>query len=244
MYSLILFIFQVIAHLSLVYFAFHFMWVDLLIIFVFYFLFTGIGSDMTFHRLLAHNSYKAPVWFYWLGNLFGTLGGVGSGIAWVANHRAHHRYVDTESDPHSPHHKGIFRVQFLSMFEPVNIKFAVRLLKDETLVFFHKYYWIIHAVYFLLLFTFYPRGIVSCYLAPAALTWSMSSFINNFCHLFGYRVANTEDKSTNNFLIGILSFGEGWHNYHHANPSDSRCGHKKWELDPVARMIEWVKQPL
>ena len=240
-HGLLIFLFQTIAHFALIYAVINLTWMNFFLIFLFYFLFTAIGSDATYHRLLAHNSFKAPKWFFFIGNIFGTLGGVGSGIAWVANHRAHHQHVDTPLDPHSPHHKGIFKVQFLSMFEEVKVKYAMRLLTDKALVFFHKFYWAIHAVYALLLFVFYKEGLVTMYLAPAALNWSMSAAINNFCHLFGYRVADTPDQSTNNTIIGILSFGEGWHNYHHAHPTDYRCGHQKWELDPVARIIEWVK---
>ena len=239
--STLIFLFQIVAHAALIYLAFHLSWLNFLITILFYFLFTAIGSDATFHRLLAHKSFKAPRWFFLLGNVLGTLGGVGSSIAWVANHRAHHRFVDTAQDPHSPHHKGFLRVQFFSMFETVNIKYAIRLLKDDTLVFFHKYYWAIHLTYFLALLAFYPDGIVTMYLAPAALNWTMSAFINNICHLFGYRVQETQDKSTNNFIIGILSFGEGWHNYHHAFPNDYRCGHGRSEPDLVAWIIEMVR---
>lgn len=241
MQSLLLFLFQACAHISLIYLLFNLTWVSFALTLLFYFFFTAVGSDATFHRLLAHNSFVAPRWFFILGNFFATLGGVGSGIAWVANHRAHHRHVDTLQDPHSPHFKGFWKVQLFSMFEPINIKYAIRLLKDETLVFFHEFYWAIHLVYFLAIFIFYRDGLVPMYLAPAALNWTMSAFINNFCHLFGYRVVDTPDKSTNNFIIGILSFGEGWHNYHHAYPNDYRCGHKPYELDPVARIIELVK---
>ncbi len=243
--GLFLFVFQAVAHGSLFYFVINlsrqFDGKDLALTFLTYFLFTGVGSDATYHRLLAHNSFKSPMWFNIIGHIFGTLGGVGSGIAWVANHRAHHRYVDTPQDPHSPHHKGWFWVQFLSMFEEVKIKFAARMLKDPIAVFFHKYYWGIHALYFLTLLTLYPKGIFTLYLVPAAMNWIMSAFINNICHLYGYRVAETADRSYNNFIIGLLSFGEGWHNYHHSHPSDYRCGHGKWEFDPVARMIEWVR---
>ncbi len=238
----LLFLFQLIAHASVIYFLFFsFSWLGLVQILIFYFLFTGIGSDAIYHRLLAHGSYKPSKLFYILGNLFATLGGAGSGIAWAANHRAHHRYVDTENDPHSPHHKSAWRIQFFSMFEPVNIRMVTRLLTDSVLIFFHKFYWPIHIIYFMGLYYFYKPGIVTMYLVPAAMNWSMSAFINIFCHKYGYRVCDTNDKSTNNFLIGILSFGEGWHNYHHAHPSDHRCGHGKYELDPVAKIIEWVR---
>lgn len=237
----LIFLFQTIAHAGLIYLLFHLSWLNLSLTFLFYFLFTAVGSDATFHRLLAHNSFHSPTWFLILGNIFATLGGVGSGIAWVSNHRAHHRHVDTPNDPHSPHHKGLFWIHFLSMFEPIQIKYAAKMLKNKVFVFFHQYYWAIHATYFILLYTFYKDGIISMYLAPAALNWTMSACINSVCHLYGYRVANTADKSTNNFLIGILSFGEGWHNYHHSNPTDHRCGHGKYEFDPVARIIEWIK---
>lgn len=238
--SYAIFVFQLLAHLALLFGLFTFNPIDFFLLFSFYFLFTAIGSDATYHRLLAHDSYTPPKWFYILGNLFGVLGGVGSGIAWVANHRAHHRYADTEKDPHSPLYKSFLEVVYLSMFAKVKIGYAGKLLKDKSQIFFHRFYWPIHLTYFVLLLTIYPQGIISMYLGPAALTWTVSGFINYFCHGAGYRVENSKDKSTNNLIIGLISFGEGYHNYHHANPKDYRFGYQKFEFDLVARIIEWV----
>ena len=106
---------QFIAHLSFIPMLIWAGWQQWLTAFIIYF-FTGcFGMSMTYHRLLAHNSWKAPKWF---GTLCATLGLTGSSLAWCSVHKEHHQKVDTEKDPHSPHYMKWYEVQFFSMLYP------------------------------------------------------------------------------------------------------------------------------
>ena len=186
---------------------------------------------MTFHRLLSHNSYNSPKWFYYLGTLCGFYGLTGSPIAWAAVHREHHRYTDKELDPHSPLHKSFISIQWLSMFETPKVRYVPDLLKDKFQVFLHKNYFYIHACIAITFLLIDPFMLVYLYLVPAAILWNAGSFINTLTHMFGYRNYDTKDNSKNLFLLGFLMWGEGWHNNHHASPTNSQFGKKWWEID-------------
>lgn len=214
---------------------------DFVLTLIGYFIVKCVGNAMTYHRLVSHKSYIAPRWFYILGNLFGTLGGQGSAIAWCANHLQHHRFSDQEQDPHSPQHKGFLWVQFLSMTSSVNLRYTAPFLKDKTLLWFHKFYWYIHLVYISIILLIYPFGIFSLYLAPIALNWIFSGLINNCTHMFGYKNFQTKDNSGNILLLGYLTFGEGWHNNHHADPRNARHGYKWWEFDLAHFLIRLIE---
>jgi stearoyl-CoA desaturase (delta-9 desaturase) len=99
-----LFVFQTMCIAALVCLMVNGEWWQWAVAFGVYAVTGSIGASATFHRLLSHRSYKAPAWWEYVGTVIGTLGGVGSSIAWVAIHREHHRFVDTERDPHSPMH--------------------------------------------------------------------------------------------------------------------------------------------
>ena len=204
----------------------------LLISFAVYF-FTGcIGMSMTYHRGLAHRSWKMPRWFEIFGTLCATYGLTGSSIAWVATHRKHHRHTDKEKDPHSPIYSGWAPVQFFSMFTPVEPKHAINLMRDPFHVALHRYYWFFHL--FVILTILYFGGVMmlaAAYLAPAAILWHAGSAVNSLNHLSGYRNHDTDDNSHNNLITGYLVWGEGWHNNHHNRPTMSKFGEKWWELD-------------
>jgi stearoyl-CoA desaturase (delta-9 desaturase) len=87
----------------------------------------------------------------------------------------------------------------------------------------------------------YPFGVVSLYLAPIALNWIVSGLINNLTHITGYRNFDTKDNSGNMLTLGYISFGEGWHNNHHADPKNPRYGYKWWELDFSHFLIKLIQ---
>ena len=145
MQKYLLFGFQVVAHLSLIPMFFYGQWYHWLLAALIYFITGWFGMTMTYHRLLTHQSWRAPKWFYYLGTLCGMYGLTGSPIAWVAVHREHHRHTDTDKDPHSPKN-GFFKAQWLSMFHTVNPRYAVDMARDPFQVFVHKNYFLIHSV--------------------------------------------------------------------------------------------------
>lgn len=240
--SMGLFVFQLLCAVSAVYLAVHGEWWHWLVAFGVYAVTGSIGASAIYHRLLSHRSYQAPQWWEKAGTLIGTLGGVGSSITWVAIHRAHHRWVDTERDPHSPKHKGWFRVQWLIMFNQPSLRLVPDLLRSQFHTKMHSHYWSIHAVYAALLWLVDPMSVVYAHLVPAAMLFHAGGFINTMGHSWGWQDHHGRDSSVNNPVLGVLVWGEGWHNNHHANPSDWRFGHKWWQIDVAGYLIRLVKQ--
>lgn len=237
-----LFVFQMLAHMSLVPMIMHGAWYHWAIAVFVYFVTGSIGMSGTYHRLLSHKSYTAPRWWQVFGTVAATLGGTGSSIAWVSVHRAHHRFTDTERDPHCPHHQGFWRVQFLSMFYQPNIKYVPDLLRDSFHVAMHKYYWAVHAVYAAILFAIDPFAVIYAWLIPSVILWHAGSGVNTLGHAWGWQDHAGKDTSTNHPVLGILMWGEGWHNNHHAFPADYRFGQKWWQIDITRYMIDLVKK--
>ncbi len=226
-----LFFAQVIAHLSIIPMILYGSWYHWLLGFGVYFITGCFGMTMTYHRLLSHNSWNAPKWYEYFGSLCGTYGLTGSTIGWVAIHKEHHHFTDQEKDPHSPEHQGFFRVQWLSMFEDPNPRYVVRLIRDPIHFFLHKWYFAIHIVIAIIWYLIDPMLLVAAYLFPAMILWNAGSFINTLTHMTGYRNWETKDNSTNIPLLGILMWGEGWHNNHHHDPQNKSFQHHWWEFD-------------
>jgi fatty-acid desaturase len=211
-----------------------------------YFIYGCLGVVVTFHRGLTHNSYKTRPIITKLFSFFGSLGGTGSPLAWVAIHLIHHSKSDKEGDPHSPLHKGI-KIFSLDYPIPKEVKWRMRsLVVDRYQQLLHRYYFLILAAWSLLLFLlggFYL--VVFLHLMPALITVIMSNVVNYIGHKpnwwGGYRRYNLKDQSTNNWLWAIPSWGETWHNNHHRHPRNFSCGEKWWEFDISALIIRLIR---
>ncbi|MEE2641382.1 MAG: fatty acid desaturase [Planctomycetota bacterium] len=217
---------------------------------------TGLGITVGYHRMVAHRSFKTHGWVraFWMA--LGAMALEGCPLQWSTVHRKHHKHSDQEVDPHTPYKKGhgLWKGLFFShigwMFrqhtfvEDIN-RFSPDLRKDPVVMFFHRTY-----VYWILLSALIPMfigyliqpnwlGVVYGLLfgAGARLLWThhITWSINSVCHVFGSRPFESKDKSTNNFLFGILALGEGWHNNHHAFPNSARHGLWWWQFD-----LSWV----
>lgn len=210
--------------------------------FVVFFLTGCLGMSITYHRLVAHKSFETHQIFKTIGLFLGTIGLTGSALAWCAIHKEHHRTSDTQHDPHSPHQKSFFWVQFLSMFYTPKIKYIKPFIGDGLVVFFHKNYFRINLTYALLLLYLDPFAIIYAYLFPAFLLWHGGSAINSFGHLSGYANYNTSDKSKNNLLLGYFMWGEGWHNNHHKFPSQPNNQRRWFEIDMSFWIISVIKK--
>lgn len=227
----LLFGLQVIAHISLVFVIIFGNIVDYLTVLFSFFLLGCVGTTVTYHRLLSHKSWTSPRWFTVIGSVLGCLSLIGSPIAWVALHRQHHRYTDKPGDPHSPK-DGFWHSQWGTIFETPNLKYVPDLLRDPLQVFLHKNYFLIQFFVLLVLLLLNPWLIATTYLAPAALVMTLGSLNNSIAHSnFGYRNYDTADNSRNVPLLAILMWGEGWHNNHHANPSNYSFSKNWWEVD-------------
>lgn len=201
---------------------------------LFYILYAGVGVALGFHRTLSHNSFKFHPLVKKLIVVLGTLANVGSPLTWVAVHRAHHKYCDTDRDPHSPLVKSSLFVLFFSMFATVPVRGVKDLLRDPFVLFLHKYYFLIQLPWILLLWTCGGlMAVIACHVVPGALTWLAGSFLNWFNHRHGYRNIETKDSSRNHWLTALIVLGEGWHNNHHARPIAATTQVKKHEVDII-----------
>lgn len=206
-----------------------------------YFLTGSLGMSATYHRYLSHRAWQPPRWFECVGGLLGTLGLCGSGIAWSAVHRTHHGHTDKEGDPHSPKLLGFWRAHFLSLRHLPNMRIVSDLLRDPVHRFLHERYWAVNLAYAGILAAIDPFAVVYLHLFPAAILWNSSASINSFCHVFGYKNFALENEARNNAIFGFLSWGEGWHNNHHAEPRAASFQRRWFEIDITARVIRGVE---
>jgi stearoyl-CoA desaturase (delta-9 desaturase) len=197
-------------------------WHYLIAIFV-YFLNGCLGMIMGYHRLVTHRNFECPLWFEKFIIMCATIGLTGPTIDWVAIHRVHHKYSDTEKDPHSPDYLGKWRVHFLTMFAKVEPKYAGNLLKNKFYRFQRKYYFVINALYALILYIIDPFALIYAWLFPAALVIGFGTAILSSSH---------RNKSAHNDLwLAILTWGEAFHEEHHNDPTRARL--HKWDITGI-----------
>jgi len=206
---------------------------------VVYFLTGCLGITITYHRYLTHKSFSMPKWCEYLFSFFGAMGGTGSTIGWVAVHKIHHKHSDKLGDPHSPHMLGwrIFVSAYTYEFRPVDVR---RLLKDRYHLFLHRYYYLIFLLWGSLLFLIDWRIGFFAFVVPATLQIWASNISNWGNHKNGYTNFKTNDDSKNTWWISALTWGEGWHNNHHARPGSFTFQYKWWEFDISAYTINLI----
>ncbi len=211
-----LLIFQVIAHLAIIPMILYATWWQWAIALFVYFLNGCLGMTMTYHRLLSHKSWSSPKWIEYLFALFATIGLTGSAISWVAIHRKHHGFTDTDKDPHGPTSKGYLWVHFLSMFAKVEVRYAAHLLRDKFYVFQHKHYFEINILYAIILYFVSPFAVIYAWLVPAMILWNAGSTIVSISHRYG--------TPHNDLLLALLVWGEGYHKNHHESANSATFG--------------------
>jgi fatty-acid desaturase len=233
---------QFITYCVFVYFLFTGTSTEWLIVFAIYLFRVTIGATITLHRLLSHRSFIAPKWFEYVGSIIATYGGGVSTIGWVAIHREHHKFSDTDRDPHSPNHLHPLAVQFRAGLKVPSIKYVPDLLRSKFHVTINQYHWAITALIFLSILAIDPRALVFAYFVPNLIYWHSGGLINTINHMWGYRTYQTKDSSTNNWLTGYLVAGEGWHNNHHNAASSPKFGEKWWEFDLGWQVIKLIQK--
>ncbi|MBA3692434.1 MAG: fatty acid desaturase [Acidobacteria bacterium] len=216
----------------------------------------SLGIGLGYHRLLTHRSFKAPKWLEYTLTIFGAMAIQDDAPKWVATHRIHHQFVETEKDPHSTrpgfwwaHMEWILRGTAQDHDEATLKRYVPDLLKDKFHVLLAKYYYIPLVLSGFLLFAIGGWSMVLWgVFVRIVFGWHSTWFVNSATHFFGKRRFATEDDSTNNAWVAILTFGEGWHNNHHAQPTSARHGLKWYEFDMnwlTIRLFEklgWAKQ--
>jgi sn-1 stearoyl-lipid 9-desaturase len=197
------------------------------------------GIGMGYHRLLTHRGYKAPKWLEYVLTVCGTLALEGGPIAWVATHRLHHQNSDKEGDPHSPRDGGfwahmgwILTGKAMHANTKEMLAYVPDLRKDKFHLWISQWHWVPITA---LAIAIFALGGWSCLLWGIFLrsvfalhaTW----LVNSATHMWGSRRFVTDDTSRNSFWVAILTFGEGWHNNHHAVPRSARHGLAWYEVD-------------
>lgn len=214
-----------------------------------YWLATGLGISMGYHRLLTHRSYKVPLLLEFFFAVCGTLTLEGGPISWVATHRIHHQKSDREGDPHSPRDGGFWAHVGWLLFGEANhsntrkmSKYAPDLAKHRFYIWLNNYHWVPMFLLAVLLyaiggFTLVLWGICLRVVFGLHTTW----LVNSATHMWGARRFATHDDSRNNWWVALLTFGEGWHNNHHAHPTSARHGLAWYEFDPSWMQIRVLK---
>ena len=206
--------------------------------------FTAIGVTIGYHRYLTHASFRTNRVLKFVLVILGCVSLEGAPITWVANHRKHHAFSDREGDLHSPHLSRNIVLGFMHAHVGWMIEgraadkkeWAPDLLQDADIKFINKTtaLWVILGLIVPFLIGGWSGllwgGLVRI-LLNHHVTWS----VNSVCHVFGSRPFRTKDRSSNHWLVGLLAFGEGGHNTHHASPRSARHGIFWWHFD-----LSWV----
>lgn len=200
---------------------------------------TCLGITLGYHRLLTHRSFKARRWLEIVLAALAGLACQGGPVTWVAIHRMHHAKADKHGDPHGANH-GFWwaHMGWMLTRPPHKLDPTMRermcgdLLRDPVLRVLDQGHFLWAALSGLLL---YAIGGWSWLLwggcARLALTYHATWLVNSAAHMYGYRSHSTGDLSTNCWWVAMLTFGEGWHNNHHAFPASARHGLGRWEID-------------
>jgi stearoyl-CoA desaturase (delta-9 desaturase) len=225
------------------FFYFDFTANNLLMFFIFYFLYSGIGVSMMMHRYWTHHSFEFKYSIIkWLFTWFALMAGRGSVLGWVYVHREHHKYSDSENDPHAPKHARwrVFFPHMLGYGKTIN-KFLIKDLMTPLQLKINQYYVLLILLWILFLSLFGLDVLYFYWIMPVAVTQLVLNSFIYFGHTHGYRNHDLKDDSKNLWIYSILFWGEGWHNNHHKNPGNWNNQTKWWEIDPIAWVIRMVK---
>jgi stearoyl-CoA desaturase (delta-9 desaturase) len=240
-------------------------WSDIAVFAILYVL-TGFGVTVGFHRLFTHRAFATKRW------LRGTLAALGSAaiegpvISWVADHRKHHAFADQPGDPHSPHvdHgvgwrgalRGLAHAHmgwlFLHTQRGARKRYAPDLIADPVVSFVDRTFlvWAVGGLGAAFGLGWLIGGTLTA--ALTGLLWGgavrllvlhhVTFSINSLCHFFGRRRFDTGDESRNLAWLSLLSFGESWHNNHHAFPTSATHGLRWWEIDTSSLLIRGLER--
>jgi stearoyl-CoA desaturase (delta-9 desaturase) len=240
-------------------------WSDLVVFAICYVL-TGLGVTVGFHRHLTHRAFKAKPWVRGTLAILGSAAIEGPVIAWVADHRKHHAFADVEGDPHSPHvdhgHglkgalKGLLHAHvgwlFIHTHRGNKQRYAPDLMSDPLIRWIDRTFVLWVAVG--LVVPFLLGGLIggTWHAALTGLLWGgavrmlvvhhVTYSINSLCHFFGRQAFNTGDESRNLAWLAPFTFGEAWHNNHHAFPTSFEHGMRRWQFDPSRYVIRGMEK--
>lgn len=230
---------MVLFHLGALAAPFFFTWSALFVSVILYWMTVCLGISMGYHRLHTHRSYKVPKFLEYFFAVCGAMTLEGGPIFWVATHRIHHQHSDKDGDPHTPHDGAWWaHVGWIVFGEAKHnntklmSKYAPDLAKDRFYVWLNNYHWVPVVVMAAILFAvggwpFFLWGTCVRIVVGLHATW----LVNSATHMWGKRRFSTRDDSKNSWWVALLTFGEGWHNNHHAHPTSARHGLAWYEFD-------------
>lgn len=231
--------------LTIVAFVFYFSWANLAVAALMYWVAGSLGIGLGFHRLLTHRGFKTPKWLEYFLATCGTLALQSGPIKWVATHRLHHAFVDQPKlDPHTPrdgawwsHIGWILKGTSQEHDEATLKRYAPDLVKDKYLQVLSRFYVVPLIVLGAVFFVIGGVGMTLWgVVVSVTIGWHFTWFVNSATHIWGSRRFETRDDSTNNAFVALVSWGEGWHNNHHANPVSAKHGMAWYEID-----INWMQ---
>ncbi len=203
----------------------------------------SLGVGLGWHRLLTHRGFKAPKWLEYTLSLFATMSIQDSPDKWVATHRIHHAFTETEKDPHSTR-VGFWWAQMgwivwgtAQDHDAATLKrYVPDLIKDRGHALISRFYYVPIIISAAIFFAIggWPMVIWGVF-ARVVVGWHTTWFVNSLSHIYGSRPFDTGDDSTNNWFVALLTFGEGWHNNHHMSPTSARHGLKWYQFD-----MNWI----
>ncbi len=246
-----------------------FSWSGAALLWVGIYFYGGIGINLCYHRLLTHRGFRCPLWLERFFVFVALCCMEDAPASWVATHRQHHNESDHEDDPHSPlvnffwSHLGWLlvdnsAVRNTSAFD----RYARDILRDPFYMKLQRsllpvWIYLAHAL------LYYVAGFGAGYLVTGTImggvqlglswlvwgcivrtvcVWHISWSVNSLSHVFGYRSYPTDDNSRNNWLVALLSSGEGWHNNHHSDPAAANTRHRWWEFDLIFIVVEVLEK--
>ncbi len=242
-------------------------WTDLGLLAVGYVL-TGVGITVGYHRLFTHRAFQTKPWLRWTFAILGSMAVEGPVLAWVADHRKHHQFSDVEGDPHSPHAAGgsgfmaaaknLFHAHvgwlFIHEGRADIPKYVPDLIAERGMKTINKLFalWLFVGLAVPALLGFAISGTWQG--AVTGLLWGgairifllhhVTFSINSICHFWGRRRFRSTDESRNVWILSLISFGESWHNNHHAFPSSAFHGMARFErgMDPGGWVITGLEK--
>jgi stearoyl-CoA desaturase (Delta-9 desaturase) len=213
---------------------------------------SGLGITAGYHRLMAHGAYKTNRFVEAILLFFASIATQGSALRWCYDHRLHHAYVDTDRDPYSIK-KGFLYAHILWMFyqsPPIDPKVVADLSRSPLVRFQHRWYGLCfvftNALVFLgagLLTGDWWGALVWAVLARMCTLHHLTWFINSLAHTWGSQSYSREHSAVDSYILCLLTFGEGYHNYHHTFPYDFRNGIRWYHFDPTKWLI-WTLSKL
>jgi fatty-acid desaturase len=242
-------------HLLTIAALFVFSWQNLAVMLIGNWIVISLGIGLGYHRLLTHRSFKAPKWLEYTLTVFGAMAIQDNAPKWVTTHRIHHKFTEEGGDPHSTRdgfwwaHVGwILRGTANDHDRATMQKYIPDLMKDRFHQVLARFYYLPLIISGVLLFLLGGWSMVLWgVFLRVVFGWHSTWLVNSVTHFFGSRRFETRDDSTNNWFVAILTFGEGWHNNHHASPSSARHGLKWYEFDQnwltiqIFKKLGWAK---